>query len=254
MARRKDHDQLALFAFEPAPEPERRGVGAAAQSEEVEALGRELPQGICLGGSTWSFPGWAGLVYDRAYPTSKLAREGLAAYARHPLLRAVGVDRTHYAPVEAEELARYRRGGAGRLPLPGQGARGLHAVPLPRPCPLRRAARTGEPPLPRSPLRRGAGGGAVRRRDRQRRRRAALPVRPAVPGEPRRVRRAPPRLPRGAPPRADLRRRAAQPRADHRPTTATLSPQWAPATATTSTPACRTSALRPVSRAASGVR
>jgi uncharacterized protein YecE (DUF72 family) len=108
MARRKDQDQLALFAFEPAPEPEKRGVEAAAQTEEVEALGRELPREIHLGGSTWSFPGWAGLVYDRSYPTSRLAREGLAAYARHPLLRSIGVDRTHYAPVEAEELARYR--------------------------------------------------------------------------------------------------------------------------------------------------
>ena len=108
MAQRKAQDQLALFAFEPVPEPAAQGVGAAAQSEEVEALGRELPRGIHLGGSTWSFPGWAGLVYDRSYSTSKLAREGLAAYARHPLLHAIGVDRTHYSPVEAEELARYR--------------------------------------------------------------------------------------------------------------------------------------------------
>jgi uncharacterized protein YecE (DUF72 family) len=108
MARRKDQDQLALFAFEPVPEPEKRGVEAAAQPEEIQALGRELPREIHLGGSTWSFPGWAGLVYDRAYSTSKLAREGLAAYARHPLLRGIGVDRTHYAPVEAGELARYR--------------------------------------------------------------------------------------------------------------------------------------------------
>jgi uncharacterized protein YecE (DUF72 family) len=107
MARRKEQDQLALFAFAPVAEPERRGVGAAAPSEEVAALGRELPPEIHLGGSTWSFPGWAGLVYDRSYPPTKLAREGLAAYARHPLFRAVGVDRTHYSPVEAVELARY---------------------------------------------------------------------------------------------------------------------------------------------------
>jgi uncharacterized protein YecE (DUF72 family) len=109
MARRKEQDQLALFAFEPEPEPGRaKGVGAAAQPEEVVALGCELPRGIYLGGSTWSFPGWAGLVWDRAYSPSQLAREGLAAYARHPLFRAVGIDRTHYAPVEAHELARYR--------------------------------------------------------------------------------------------------------------------------------------------------
>ncbi|HYX23889.1 MAG TPA: DUF72 domain-containing protein [Thermoanaerobaculia bacterium] len=108
MARHKDRDQLALFAFAPEPAPDRKAVGAAQQSEEVEAFGRALPREIHLGGSTWSFPGWAGLVYDRTYTPSKLAREGLAAYARHPLFRGVGVDRTHYAPVEAAELAAYR--------------------------------------------------------------------------------------------------------------------------------------------------
>jgi uncharacterized protein YecE (DUF72 family) len=106
MARQRETDQLALF---PGSEPETpaRGVGAAPVSEEIEELGRELPPGIYLGGSTWSFPGWAGLVYDRRYSESKLAHEGLAAYAQHPLLRAVGIDRTHYAPVEAEDLAVY---------------------------------------------------------------------------------------------------------------------------------------------------
>src|SRR5262245_33892213 len=106
--RRKQQDQLALFDLGPQREPEPAGVGAARQPEEVEALGRTLPREIHLGGSTWSFPGWAGLVYDRTYTPSKLAREGLAAYARHPLLRGVGVDRTHYSPVEAAELAEYR--------------------------------------------------------------------------------------------------------------------------------------------------
>ena len=84
-----------------------RGVGAAPVEEEVAALGRELPPGIYLGGSTWSFPGWAGLVYDKRYSESRLAHEGLAAYARHPLLSAVGIDRTHYTPVEARDLAVY---------------------------------------------------------------------------------------------------------------------------------------------------
>jgi len=108
MARRKAEDQLALFDLGPPPEAKRQGVEAAAQPLEVEELGRRLPSEIHLGGSTWSFPGWAGLVWDRSYSQSKLAREGLAAYARHPLFRGVGVDRTHYAPVEAAELAVYR--------------------------------------------------------------------------------------------------------------------------------------------------
>src|SRR3954468_8243875 len=108
MARRKAEDQLALFDLGPPPEAQRKGVEPASQPPEVEELGRRLPPEIHLGGSTWSFPGWAGLVWDRSYSQSKLAREGLGAYARHPLFRGVGVDRTHYAPVEAAELAVYR--------------------------------------------------------------------------------------------------------------------------------------------------
>src|SRR5215470_3113347 len=84
-----------------------KGVGPAAQPAEVLDLAARLPAGVHLGGSTWSFPGWAGLVYDRPYPTARLAHDGLAAYARHPLLRAVGIDRTHYRPLPAEDLARY---------------------------------------------------------------------------------------------------------------------------------------------------
>jgi len=106
MARQKETDQFQLFPGL-APEKPARGVGAAAAVEDVAALGKALPPGILLGGSTWSFPGWAGLVYDRKYSESKLAHEGLAAYARHPLLRAVGIDRTHYAPVDAADLAAY---------------------------------------------------------------------------------------------------------------------------------------------------
>ena len=82
-------------------------VGAALPPPEVAELGRRLPRGLYLGGSTWSFPGWAGLVYGRSYPAPRLAREGLAAYARHPLLRAAGIDRTHYRPLPAADLARY---------------------------------------------------------------------------------------------------------------------------------------------------
>ena len=39
---------------------------------------------------SWSFPGWSGLVYDRASTETELARNGLGAYAAHPLFRSVG--------------------------------------------------------------------------------------------------------------------------------------------------------------------
>jgi uncharacterized protein YecE (DUF72 family) len=103
--------QLPLFGEAPPASPAPPGpaatVGAAEPSPEVVALAARLPAGIHLGGSTWSFPGWAGLVYDRPHPAARLARHGLAAYARHPLLRAVGIDRTHYRPLPAAELAEH---------------------------------------------------------------------------------------------------------------------------------------------------
>jgi len=73
----------------------------------IAAVARCLPSHLYLGTSSWAFPGWQGLVYDRAVAASTLARHGLAAYARHPLLRTVCVDRTFYAPLPAADLAAY---------------------------------------------------------------------------------------------------------------------------------------------------
>jgi len=46
-------------------------------------------------------------VWERAETQTRLARHGLAAYARHPLLNAVGLDRSYYQPLPAEEYAAY---------------------------------------------------------------------------------------------------------------------------------------------------
>ncbi|MEO8603778.1 MAG: DUF72 domain-containing protein [bacterium] len=98
--------QLDLFATPTLP-PLRRSVDVAAVDPAVAALAAQLPAAIRLGTSSWSFPGWAGLVYDRAASVAVLARDGLAAYARHPLLRSVGIDRTYYAPLTAVDFAAY---------------------------------------------------------------------------------------------------------------------------------------------------
>jgi uncharacterized protein YecE (DUF72 family) len=63
---------------------------------------------LYLGTSSWSFPGWKDLVYDRKTSQSVLARHGLAAYATHPLFRCVGIDRTFYSPLSAADFAAYR--------------------------------------------------------------------------------------------------------------------------------------------------
>lgn len=87
--------QLGLFAAERSP----------GDNEENRALARKLPPNLRMGTSSWSFPGWKGIVWpDRAWADTRLAREGLAIYATHPLLRTVGIDRSYYGPIAAHEL------------------------------------------------------------------------------------------------------------------------------------------------------
>ncbi|MBB2485467.1 DUF72 domain-containing protein [Mitsuaria sp. WAJ17] len=88
-----------------APTSGRRGVMPALQAPSVTALAQALPPQVRLGGSTWSYPGWAGLVWDRPYSESQLARRGLQAYSRHPLLRCVCVDRSFYRSLSASQYA-----------------------------------------------------------------------------------------------------------------------------------------------------
>jgi len=87
-------------------------AGVADVTSDSVALGRVLPmsggplaadrtldRNLFLGTSSWSFPGWRHIVYDRAYSAAALARQGLAAYSSHPLLRTVSLDRTFYQPI-----------------------------------------------------------------------------------------------------------------------------------------------------------
>jgi uncharacterized protein YecE (DUF72 family) len=98
----------SLFGDAPTDDPH-GPIGAAPASEELVRLGRRLPDKVYLGTSSWSFPGWEGLVYQEHYPETRLARQGLAAYSQHPLLRAVGVDRSYYHAPDAAEWERTAR-------------------------------------------------------------------------------------------------------------------------------------------------
>ena len=82
-------------------------VQPAEPSPEVQGLAAWLPRGLRLGTSSWSFPGWAGQVWAREAPREELSARGLAAYAAHPLLRTVSVDRSYYAPVQVETWRSY---------------------------------------------------------------------------------------------------------------------------------------------------
>ena len=108
-------DQIGLFgADEPEPDENApaaggRGLGPAIQDDAVRALGEALPAGIHFGTSSWSFPGWAGIVYDKPASESTLSKKGLTAYSHHPLLRGAGIDRSFYTPMSLAEYANYAR-------------------------------------------------------------------------------------------------------------------------------------------------
>jgi uncharacterized protein YecE (DUF72 family) len=80
-------------------------VRAAVPDEQVVQVARRLPKNLHFGTSSWSFPGWVGIVYAQLYSASILARHGLRAYARHPLLNAVNIDSTFYKVQTTEQLA-----------------------------------------------------------------------------------------------------------------------------------------------------
>jgi uncharacterized protein YecE (DUF72 family) len=104
-------DTSAAAAREPASaesgKRRAKGVLAAEPGADVVALAGALPAQVHLGTSTWSFPGWRGIVYGDDYSNSKLSRDGLTAYGAHPLLRTVSIDRSFYTPLTLAEYLRY---------------------------------------------------------------------------------------------------------------------------------------------------
>lgn len=101
-----------LFLFEPPEDDrarERRLALEALDARRAHAatIAAALPDGVHFGTSSWTFPGWAGLVYPPGLTGAALSREGLRHYARHPLLTTVGVDRSYYAPIPIDDLRQY---------------------------------------------------------------------------------------------------------------------------------------------------
>jgi uncharacterized protein YecE (DUF72 family) len=101
-----------LWLFEPPEDDrarERRLVQDALDARRADAatIAAALPANVHFGTSSWTFPGWAGLVYPPGLTGAALSREGLRHYARHPLLTTVGVDRSYYAPIPIDDLRQY---------------------------------------------------------------------------------------------------------------------------------------------------
>lgn len=100
---------MGLFADLAPPSTRGGRIGAAPVGERLLAVAERLPEGLRMGTSSWTFPGWEGIVYDRPSTERELAGAGLEAYAAHPLLRTVCIDRTYYRPIDAETFRAYAR-------------------------------------------------------------------------------------------------------------------------------------------------
>ena len=107
------NDGSGFIARQPSLFPEEAETPVAATGALAERYARlrpiaaALPPGVRFGTSSWSFPGWKGLVYSAKRTAAQLAHDGLREYARHPLFGTVGIDRSYYARVPDEDFRRY---------------------------------------------------------------------------------------------------------------------------------------------------
>jgi uncharacterized protein YecE (DUF72 family) len=102
--------QLELFALPPGP----FGLPPVPPPDPaLVELAARVPRHVRLGTSSWTFPGWSGLVYKRRYPSERaFVQRSLEEYARFPLFRTVGIDRGFWQPIPERDLASY----ASQLP------------------------------------------------------------------------------------------------------------------------------------------
>jgi uncharacterized protein YecE (DUF72 family) len=98
---------------------------------ELFELAERIPAGVHLGTMSWSYPGWRGVVYAPDAAVKHLAKSGLRAYAQHPLLTAVEIDRTYYEPVPVGALSAYAEqvGAAFRFVVKAHEVCVLHRFP-----------------------------------------------------------------------------------------------------------------------------
>jgi uncharacterized protein YecE (DUF72 family) len=92
-----------------APRAKRKAaaVEPASAEQALLDLGAAMPPLLHMGTSSWSFPGWKGLVWAGDHAEAALSKQGLGAYARHPMFRTVSLDRAFYRPLSASQYAAY---------------------------------------------------------------------------------------------------------------------------------------------------
>jgi uncharacterized protein YecE (DUF72 family) len=118
---KKDAPQLSLFGEPEAAKKEEPRVRPHV-TDEARATAEALPPSVRFGTSSWTFPGWGGVLYEGKPTQAALVAHGLRAYAEHPLFRTVGIDRSYYGPLTADDLRGYADA------LRAAGATGFRAV------------------------------------------------------------------------------------------------------------------------------
>ncbi|OWQ46873.1 hypothetical protein CDL60_10705 [Roseateles noduli] len=102
-----DGDSSSTSEAGAAPKRRRAGIQPQPPDEAQVALAAALSPRIRLGTSSWSYPGWQGIVWEGRHGESNLSRNGLTAYAQQPLHRAVSIDRGFYQSLTASQYERY---------------------------------------------------------------------------------------------------------------------------------------------------
>lgn len=98
--------QSGLFGDALSPVPAVRPAAPSTRLQDLAAaLAERFGDRLYLGTSSWHFPGWLGLVWQGRHVESDLSRHGLPAFAAHPLLRTVSLDRAFYRPLDAATYA-----------------------------------------------------------------------------------------------------------------------------------------------------
>lgn len=100
-------DEIVLQTEVGKPREAGAKVRPQTPDEALQALAAALPAQAHLGTSSWSYPGWQGLLWDKRYSEQMLSKHGLMAYGQHPLLRAVGIDRSFYRPLTASQYQHF---------------------------------------------------------------------------------------------------------------------------------------------------
>lgn len=105
----KNDEQLSLFfGDEPGTTPNTRTKHASTPSSEYleknkERIKRWASNGILFGGSSWKYPGWKGIVYNRTYPSQRaFEQESLSEYSE--LFPTVCADFALYDFPKAERM------------------------------------------------------------------------------------------------------------------------------------------------------